>query len=258
MQLTADYHTHTPFSHGKNTVAENAERAKELGLKQIGISDHGFSHVAFGVRRRQIQAYREECINASKLYDIDVLVGIESNICGFEGKADLTERDFKNFDIYFCGKHVFVWYDGFVNFLKYGCKNFIADKFSQNPSKKLLENNTKAYINTVKNNPIDAITHLNYLCPCNVLEVAKCAADYGTYIELNAKKTHLTDEELNEIVAKTSARFLIGSDAHSAQRVGEIGLVEKQLERISFPMERIDNIDGRLPIFRFQEYKKRM
>ena len=54
MILTGDYHTHTPFSHGKNTVDENAKRAKELGLKQIGISDHGFSHIAFGVRRRQI------------------------------------------------------------------------------------------------------------------------------------------------------------------------------------------------------------
>ena len=258
MQLTADYHTHTPFSHGKNTVAENAERAKELGLKQIGISDHGFSHVAFGVRRRQIKKYKEECVEATKKYGIDVLVGIESNICGVEGKADLTEKDFENFDIYLCGKHVFVWYDGFGNFLKYGCKNFIADKSSKQPSEKLIENNTKAYIHTIKNNPIDAITHLKYLCPANALEVAKCAADYGTYIELNSKKVHLTDEELSEIVAKTSARFIINSDAHSMQRVGEIALVQGQLERISFPLQRIDNIDGRLPTFRFQEYKKHM
>ena len=46
MILTADYHTHTPYSHGKNTVEENVARAKEIGLKQIAITDHGFSHVA--------------------------------------------------------------------------------------------------------------------------------------------------------------------------------------------------------------------
>ena len=49
MILTADYHTHTPYSHGKNTVAENVARAKELGLKEIAITDHGLTHIVFGV-----------------------------------------------------------------------------------------------------------------------------------------------------------------------------------------------------------------
>ena len=102
------------------------------------------------------------------------------------------------------------------------------------------------------------MTHLNYLCPSNALEVAKCAADYGTYIELNSKKTHLTDEELNDIVAKTSARFIIDSDAHSASRVGDKALVEEQLARLDFPLDRIDNIGGRYPTFRFAEFKKHL
>lgn len=258
MILTADYHTHTPYSHGKNTVAENAAVAMEKGLKQIGIADHGFSHVAFGIRRRQIAAYKAECEAASKLCGIDVLVGIEANIRGIEGKADLTEKDFENFDIYLCGKHVFIWYDGMGNMFRYGGGNFNADKFRKNPPKKLLDLNTKAYINAIKNNPIDAVTHLNYMCPADAVEVAKCAADYGTYIELNSKKTHLTDEELMEIVAKTSARFIIDSDAHSKERVGDMRLVEEQLSRLNFPVERIDNVDGRLPNFRFTAYKMNM
>ena len=44
MKLTADYHTHTIFSHGKGTILENALSAKEIGLKSIAITDHGFSH----------------------------------------------------------------------------------------------------------------------------------------------------------------------------------------------------------------------
>ncbi len=258
MILTGDYHTHTPFSHGKNTVAENAQRAQELGLKQIGISDHGFSHVAFGIRRRQVEKYKQECQAAAKRYGIDVLVGIEANVLGVQGKADLTEKDYENFDIYFCGKHVFVWYDKFSDCTGYGLGNFFTDKFSRKPSEKLIKRNTEAYINVIKKNPIDAVTHLNYLCTANVLEVAKCAADHGTYIELNAKKEHLSDEELCDIVAKTEVRFILNSDAHSASRVGEIKLVEEQLQRINFPLERIDNIDGRYPRFRFAEYKKRL
>ena len=92
MILTGDYHTHTPYSHGKNTIEENVKKAKEIGLKQIAITDHGFSHVAFGLRRWKVEEYIRECKEIAKKYGIDVLVGIESNIRGVEGKADLKER----------------------------------------------------------------------------------------------------------------------------------------------------------------------
>ncbi len=258
MILTGDYHTHTPFSHGKNTVLENAQRAKELGMLQIGISDHGFSHISFGLRRRQVPAYKKACQEAEKACGIKVFVGIEGNILGEGGKSDLKEEDYENFDIYFAGKHIFVWYDKFSDMTGYGMGNYFAEKGKKAPSEKLVKRNTAAYINTVKNNPVDAITHLNYLCKADVLEVAKCAADYGTYIELNGKKTHLTDDELCDVVAKTDARFLINSDAHSASRVGEVEKVKEQLMRINFPLERIDNIDGRLPSFRFAQFKKHL
>lgn len=258
MILTADYHTHTPYSHGKNTVEENAATAKERGLCQIGISDHGFMHIKFGLRRGRLREYIADCRAASAKLGIDVLVGIEANILGEGGKADLTEKDFENFDLYLCGKHVFVRYDGFGNVMRYGCGNFFCDKFRKTAPQSLMRRNTAAYCNAIKNNPLDAITHLGYKCPANTLEVAKCAADYGTYIELNSKKTHLSDEELSEIVQKTSVRFIVGSDAHSADRVGDAKIVEEQLRRIDFPYERIDNIDGRLPIFRFQDYKNRL
>jgi putative hydrolase len=253
--LTADYHTHTPYSHGKNTILENAEQARALGLQAIGIADHGFAHVTYGIRRRQVEAYRKECQDAVVKTGIGVLVGIEANILSLNGKTDLKEKDFDSFDFYLCGKHIFVRYRGVSGFFQYGFRNFFAGKEGEKAKGRLIEDNTKAYINTIKNNPIDAITHLNYCCVSNSLEVAKCAADYGTYIELNSKKRHLTDEELSDIVAKTSARFIIGSDAHARERVGDTRLVEEQLARIDFPMDRIDNIDGRLPKFRFAEYK---
>ena len=65
----------------------------------------------------------------------------------------------------------------------------------------------------------------------------------------------LTDEELYK-VAETGVRFVIDSDAHSVDRVGDTRLVEEQLQRVSVPLERIDNIDGRLPTFRFRQFKE--
>ena len=258
MILTGDYHTHTPYSHGKHTVDENVAQAKAIGLKQIAITDHGYSHVVYGLRRRETARYIQECKDAAKKYGIDVLVGIESNIRGIFGVADLKESDYEKFDVYLCGNHVFIYYDTFEDHNKYFWGNMLSRRFLRNYPQGLINYNTKAYINVIKKNPIDAITHLNYLCPSKTLEVAKCAADYGTYIELNSKKTHLTDDELNDIVAKTSARFIVNSDAHWASRIGDTARVDEQLSRIQFPMDRIDNIDGKFPNFRFAEYKKHM
>lgn len=257
MILTADYHTHTPYSHGKGTVEENAARAKALGLKQIGITDHGFSHLAFGLRRKKVPSLIGDCRKASEKLGIDVLVGMESNIRGESGLADITERDYENFDLFICGKHVFIAYERAGDWWHYFGGNLAADKFGRKPPKELVERNTRAYINMIRKNPVDIISHLCYKCPADAKEVAKCAADYGTYIELNSKKTHLSDEELFA-VAETGVRFVIDSDAHSPDRVGDTKLVEEQLSRVDFPTERIDNIDGRFPSFRFAEFKKRL
>ena len=80
MILTGDYHTHTPYSHGKNTVLENAMAAKEKGLKQIAITDHGFNHILFGLRRRKLGALRREVEEAEKITGVKVLMGMESNL----------------------------------------------------------------------------------------------------------------------------------------------------------------------------------
>jgi putative hydrolase len=133
-----------------------------------------------------------------------------------------------------------------------------VEKLRLNKSDHLKAMNTRAYVNIIRKNPVDVMTHVNYLCKCNALEVAKAAADYGTYLELSAKKPHFTDEELMEMVQKTSVRFVINSDAHSFDRVGDFALAQEQLKRLDFPLDRIDNIDGRLPTFRLAEYKKRL
>lgn len=254
MILTADYHTHTPFSHGKNTVAENVFAAKEKGLKAIAIADHGFSHLAFGLRRKDVVRLRAETTSAEKEYGVKVYVGVEANVLGESGKTDLRKKDYENFDVFLCGYHLLVATDKPADFFQMLVRNSLKIKASGG----IVRRNTRAYLNAIKNNPLDAVTHLTYRFPCDTLEVAKCAADYGTYIELNSKKPHLTDEQLNEIVVKTQARFIINSDAHSAERVGDTKLVEEQLERLAFPLDRIDNIDGRLPTFRFTEYKTRL
>lgn len=256
MILTADYHTHTPYSHGKNTVLENARAAKKLGLKEIAITDHGFNHLLFGLKRKKLADLRVECNEAEKLTGIRVYMGMESNIISLDGSTDMQESDLQNFDVFLCGIHEVLKFKKISDMYNIMMKNYAAYKFGKKPSQKVIDNTTKAYINVIKNNPVDILTHINYKCYCNLSEVAKCCADYGTYIEINTKKRHISAEELN-LMASTGVRFVIDSDAHSADRVGDTKIAEEILKESEIPLEVIDNIDGRLPKFRFAEYKNK-
>ncbi len=254
MKLTADYHTHTVYSDGKNTVLENVLRAKEIGLKEIAITEHGFSHVWFGLRRREKEAYIREIREAEKQAGIPVLVGLESNIRGSSGLCDLKTEDYADFDIYLCGIHIVIHYDKPSDF-RLGWGSYLRGEMNMKPSPKLIKKTTEAYINAVKKNPVDVVTHINFQCFADAVEVAKCCRDYGTYVELSAKKNHFTDEELAAVV-NTGVRFVINSDAHSIDRIGDCALAEEQIMRVGVPLDRIDNIDGRVPSFRFAEYKR--
>ena len=103
MFLTADYHTHTVFSHGKGQIIDNAVAAKEKGLKAVGISDHGFAHPAFGLTKRKVPKMRALCDEATKKTGVQVLLGIESNIIGTDGTVDLKPSLYYNFDIFLAG-----------------------------------------------------------------------------------------------------------------------------------------------------------
>ncbi len=255
MILTADYHTHTVFSHGKGSIMDNAISAKEKGLKELGISDHGFAHPAFGLRKRKMPIMRAQCDLATEQTGVKVLLGIESNIIGTDGTVDLKPSRYDNFDIFLAGIHKFVMFK-FGTWFTLAIPDLLNSTFKKTTvSKSLVKENTKTFINVIKKNPVDVITHLNFCCYADPVEVAKVAADYGTYIELNSKKVHLSDEQLFA-VGQTGVKFVVNSDAHSPDRVGEISLVQQELERVNIPMDRIMNVDGRLPNFRFKAFKE--
>ena len=163
--LTADYHTHTPYSHGANKIEENVAKAKEIGLQQIGISDHGYSHIIYGLRRKETKAYIAECKKAEEAYGIKVLVGIEANIRSVSGVADLTKEDFENFDIYLCGHHIYVQYVKTRELWTYGYGNWVRSSLlKKQPTEKQILRNTQAYVNVIKNNPIGPEPGLFIFC----------------------------------------------------------------------------------------------
>lgn len=257
MQLNYDFHTHTTYSHGKGSILDNAVSAKEKGLKGITISDHGFSHPAFGMKRKKLDKMKADCENAEKETGIKVKLGIESNLLGISGKIDVKEKDYEKLDMILAGVHRFILYDGIKEWFKLFGSNFCTNAFKKQASASLIKRNTEVYINAIKNNPIDILTHVNYLVFADAVEVAKACADYGTYFEINTKKIHLSDEEWLKVI-ETKVNFVIDSDAHTPSRVGDTRLADELFERIDFPLDRIKNINDNELEFRFKNFKDKL
>ena len=248
MIILGDYHTHTKYSrhnHGKGTILENASAAANKGLKQIAITDHGFNHLIYGVRRRELPEIREEILTAKEVAGVDILLGVEANLISLDGEIDLREEDYELLDIILMGHHKRVKYASKKDEFKLGLANILNTPFA--PSKDRISRNTTAFLKALDKQPIDIITHLNYGCPTDTLPVARMAKQKGVLVELNGKRICFTEKEL-EIMASEGVKFIRNSDAHSPDRVGEVNNAINLAFKLGIPPSQIVNLD-KLPKF---------
>lgn len=246
MSLFGDYHTHTIYSHGKGTIEQNVMFAKQKGLKQIAITDHGFLHRLYAVDRKNIGKMRNECENAAKKFGVDVFLGVEANLMSLDGDVDITEEEYNKLDILLVGWHNFVYTKGFKNKFSFFFMNYIYNVLKTPKYKK--NQNTKAYLKAIEKYPIDVITHLNYGMKVNTLEVAKFARDHGTYIELNGKRIKFSKKEIKQMIDE-KVMFIIGSDAHEYNRVGKNDHAFSLIAKYNIPEELIANLN-KIPKFK--------
>lgn len=257
MAIIADYHTHTKYSrnnHGKGSIEENVRAAFEKGLRQVGISDHGFNQKMFGVRRKDIQKVKQEIEDAKERYPIDVLLGVEANIISSRGDLDIVPDDYKNLDYVAFGFHRLVKSTSKREQFGFVVKNIFCE-FFHHTSKKQREKNTNAYINAMRNYDIDFITHLNHVCKVDVEKVARVAKETNTYIELNGKRLGMSDKEILTCY-NLGCKFIINSDAHSPSRVGDCHLGLAAILRLRIPESAVVNYNNLLSLKK-EKRKKR-
>ncbi len=240
--ILGDYHTHTTFSHGINSIEENVAVAKEKGLKEIAITDHGLRHVAFGMKRKDISVMRKiiDKVNVD-VPEVRTLFGIEANIYSSDGDVDLKPGEVGYFDIIVAGYHKAVWAKNPIDFFK----------FYTSPSwhnlvgygKRTVNRFTKAYINAIKSGVVDIISHPGYGVKTDIRQVAQAAKDYGVLLELNGKRISMTDEEILTI-ADVGAKMIVNSDAHACGRVGDFSVPMGVVERLNLDKKLIVNWDA--------------
>lgn len=248
MILFGDYHTHTKYSrhgHGKGSILENASVAANKGLKQIAVSDHGFNHMFYGVKRKDIPNVKEDILNAKEVTGVDILLGVEANLISSSGEIDIEENDFEFLDILLMGHHKMVKMQNYKDFYNLSVVNMCGSPYS--PSKERLNRNTTALLRALDKYPIDILTHLNYGFPTDTLAVAKLAKEKGTFVELNGKRINFTDREIITM-AEEGVNFIVNSDAHSPVRVGECNNAINTIFRLDIPLSQVVNIN-KIPKF---------
>ena len=236
MQILADYHTHTVYSHGKGTIEENVKIAIQKGIKTIGISDHSYGHAIFGVKRDELFKMRAEINDLNEIYGdkIKILLGVECNILDKHGNIDCDDKIRKILDYVMAGYHfgstptnISGWKNHFDNLLFH--------------SKKAAEYNTEAICNAMKNNDIFAITHPGDKGDVYIEEIAKVAKDTNTHLEINSSHNFLNIEQLITI-KDIGNTFIIGSDAHTPNDVGRFLPAIYTMKYSGLPLSRIENV----------------
>lgn len=240
MNIYGDYHTHTKYSDGKTSIRDNFEAAKRLGLQAIAISDHGFASPKIGALTRETFLEQKEKIEdlREEFSSLRIYHAIEANIIGIDGTIDLTPNDYPMLDYIIAGFHAPTRPKNIESFNKLYLNSYFS--FLARPSLQSIERNTRAYISMVKKYPIAIIAHINHLTKVDALEIAKCCADYGTMIELNAKHVELSYDVFEKIL-KTDAILIANSDGHYIDRIGRFESIEKYIENYPEAQNKIIN-----------------
>ncbi|MDI3533850.1 MAG: putative hydrolase [Thermosediminibacterales bacterium] len=247
MEIFADYHTHTRYSHGKGSIEDNIKAGIKKNLEEIAISDHGPANLGIGVKPIFFKKMRTEINNLQKKYDkIKIKLGVEANIISVDGKLDVSVKDLRDLDIVLAGLHVMVkpasLQDGYNLLLK----NQLGKIYTP-MARKARNINTKALVEAIYKYPIDIIAHPGLRLSIDTRELAKAAAKTGTALEINSSHGYLT-VDFARTAAKEGVDFAIGSDAHSPEDVGNLQSGIRVAEKAGIPAERVINA---------REYSKR-
>lgn len=237
-RMVFDYHTHTTFSHGKGSIEDNVKAALDVGLSALAITDHGPGHLTYGVKRQDFPVMRKEIDRLKTVYpQIALYLGVEANVVSRAPYLDVREEELPYFDFILGGYH--------YGILHGYCAGNWLDAHGLMPElfgRRLLLKNTEMTLKALYENDLKILTHPGDKGRFDIASIAKACEETDTLMEISTWHAHLTVDEI-KIAAKTDAKFVVSSDAHTPNRVGSFaGGVKRALEA-GLDLERIVNIE---------------
>jgi len=206
-------------------VRLNAQAAARSGLRQLGIADHGpamrwglgvESLETFETIRRDIRDINE----VSGTYrGLSVLLGCEANIIDFEGNLDIPPWLQNDLDVVLAGFHVQIRPRSLTQGMRYLVDRALSGMSSYVAKRERIRN-TDVVTAALINNKIDILTHPGLRINIDTAELAKVSVQTGTLLEINC---HHDDAMLAfvKVAARCGARFVISSDAHNPDQIGQ-------------------------------------
>jgi DNA polymerase (family 10) len=205
--IKGDFHAHSKYSDGNNSILEMAQEAKQLGYEYLNMSDHSQGlKVAGGLSLDDLKKKRIEIDGLnSRLKNFKILFGSEVDIDA-QGKLDYPDKVLSEFDVVVAAIH---------------------SGFKQSKSQL-----TRRLVSACRNKHVDILAH-----PTGRLwgtrepyeidfdELFKAASDYATVLEINSYPLRLDLNDINCRRAKEKGiKLAIATDAHSAEQLKFIRL----------------------------------
>lgn len=247
MQIIADYHTHTHYSHGQGRIKDNIEAALKQGLSTVAIADHGprsYSIRPFGVARAETLLEIKDKVDEYNNYysEIEILSAVEANIVSLEGELDVSPEILAQLDKVLVGFHLFMIPVDLKSVWGIIFNNAVLSKFRFWQAE-IRKKNTELMLKVLDNNQVDIITHPGYQVNLDTKVLAAEAAKRNVALEINAKHGFLT-EEFVRVAAAEGVKFSLGSDAHRPDEVGNVKPALKLAQRLEIPPAQILNVQG--------------
>lgn len=243
MNIKADFHTHTRYSHGKGTVADNAINALSMGMRAVAITDHAKNHPVIGVPSERYGEMREDVTRVGKeLKNIRVLLGIEANIISPRGDIDVREEDAQKLDLLLAGFHLTAYQKKLSDYF-YLPWNGVVRYFAKSSARRVFVN-TEAIVKAVLENDIDILTHPGFRLDVDAKAIGQACAYKGTYVEISSR--HRTpDLKGLEQMLEVGAKFVINSDAHKPVNIGKCKYAFSLAETLGMGENEIVNISDK-------------
>jgi histidinol-phosphatase (PHP family) len=234
--LPGDYHVHTTFSDGSDSVEECVRRAVALGLPEIGIADHlsGVEHAAWdaaSIPFDRLDEYVDEVLGvAGRHADIRVLLGVEADYVT-EHEAGFAELlPAYPFDYVVGGVHVLGGFD-FDDPAK-------REDVRWSDPDALFVANYRAVRRAAEFGRFAFIAHLDYIglwgnkpgpgVDAGIDAALDAMAASGTAIELNTDRISdpagvmYPSVDILRRACERRIPLVISSDAHAAEHVGRL------------------------------------
>jgi DNA polymerase (family 10)/putative hydrolase len=198
-----DWHIHTNYTDGKNTIADYCHQAIKNRLKLIAFTEHVNQNLTY-----DFDKFISDARSAKEKFNLKILYGCEAKVLDLNGTLNAPEDILKKCELVLGVFHSFPYNDK-QNYLK-ALKNML-----KNPYVDVWAHPTLFTLNKFK------------LTKDEVDEVIQCCMQNNVLIEKNVKY-NVPDRQCMKVIKK-KWKFTLGSDAHNISEL----LKKEELARLT-------------------------